>query len=217
VITGASLIEVEMTVVALAPRGVIRTGELGRVQVDASSDAMARVRRSGFRWVSHLDELPPGRYQIRGAVSNGPSQQGSVWYDLEIPDFAKAALAMSDVLLTSRVAASDRLVLGSDKSIAAMLPMPATASRDFSAADSISIYAEVYDNDSRVHQIETSVAIIDERGEQKGRIVDTRTSANGVVRIATRVRLADTRFSAEEPKVNTGFSPSWFRKGSSLK
>jgi len=181
----------EMTAVAVERRGAIRTGEHGRVRVEASSDAMERVRRSGFRWITRLDDLRPGRYQIRGAVSNGSAKQGSVWYDLEIPELEKAGLAMSDVVLAATTAAADRVTLQTDKRLAAILPFPPTASRDFSSSDSIALYAEVYDNEgSRAHDIETSIAIVDERGGEKSRFTETHVASNGVVRIATRVGLA---------------------------
>jgi VWFA-related protein len=181
----------EMTAAALERRGAIRTGEHGRVRVDASSDAMERVRRSGFRWITRLDDLRPGRYQIRGAVSNGSAKQGSVWYDLEIPELEKAGLAMSDVVLAATTAAADRVTLQTDKRLAAILPFPPTASRDFSSSDSIALYAEVYDNEgSRAHDIETSIAIVDGRGGEKSRFTETHVASNGVVRIATRVGLA---------------------------
>jgi VWFA-related protein len=181
----------EMTAAAVERRGAIRTGEHGRVRVEASSDAMERVRRSGFRWITRLDDLRPGRYQIRGAVSNGSAKQGSVWYDLEIPELEKAGLAMSDVVLAATTAAADRVTLQTDKRLAAILPFPPTASRDFSSSDSIALYAEVYDNEgSRAHDIETSIAIVDERGGEKSRFTETHVASNGVVRIATRVGLA---------------------------
>jgi VWFA-related protein len=180
----------EMTAAALEPRGAIRTGEHGRVQVEAASDAMDRVRRSGFRWVTRLDGLRPGRYQIRGAVSNSPTKQGSVWYDLEIPDFEHAPLAMSDVVLAATTATADRVTLQTDKRLAAILPFPPTASRDFSSSESIAIYVEVYDNGgNKAHDIETSVAIVDERGGEKSRFTETRAASNGLVRIGTRVAL----------------------------
>jgi VWFA-related protein len=181
----------ELTTVALEGRGGIRNGEHGRLQLAPESDALERVRRSGVRWVARLDSLGPGRYQVRGVVSHGPSKQGSVWYDLDIPDFGKAALAMSDVVLGSTSAAVDRVTVRSDKTLAALLPFPPTATREFSAADSIAVYAEVYDNGgNHSGDIETSVAIIDDRGGEKARTIETHSASRGIVTIGTRVALA---------------------------
>ncbi|HET9831410.1 MAG TPA: VWA domain-containing protein [Vicinamibacterales bacterium] len=181
----------EMTAVALEGRGVIRNGEHGRIRLAAASDAIDRVRQSGLRWIARLENLSPGRYQFRGAMSNGSSGQGSVWYDLEIPDFRKTALAMSDVVLSSKSATADRVTVRSDKALATAVPFPPTSTREFSAADSIAVYAEVYDNDGRhAREIETSVAIIDDRGGEKARTVEMHSALNGVVRIGTRVALA---------------------------
>ena len=182
---------IEMTAAALQGRGAIRTGEHGRVRLEASSDAMDRVRRSGFRWSTRLDDLEPGRYQIRGAVANGSTKRGSVWFDLEIPDLENAPMAMSDIVLATTTAAADWVTLQADKWLAAILPFPATARRDFSPSDSIAIYAEAYDNEGdRAHDIEVSVAFVDEHGGEKSRRTETHAASNGLVRIGTRVGLA---------------------------
>jgi len=180
---------VEMAVAALAPGGAIRDGEFGRVNFSRSPETADSVRRSGFRWLARLDDLKPGRYQIRGAVSNGPARQGSVWYDIDIPEFAKAPLAMSGVLL-SPVAASERLTLQQDALPAGALPAPATTRREFASDGAIAIYAEAYDND-RVHrhEVETSVVVVNDRGEEQSRAVETHTASNGLVRILARLPL----------------------------
>jgi VWFA-related protein len=187
---GALAAPIEMTAVALEPRGKIRTGEQGRIKVTQPAETNTRIRQFGFRWLARLDDLKPGRYQIRGVVSNGIGKQGSVWYDLEIPDFAKAPLTMSDVVLASAVA-SQRITVRPDTMLAAALPAPATTLRQFLAVDTIAIYAEAYDNDPRQpHEVETSVFVTNDRGEEQSRTVDTHAAMNGVLKIQTRLPLA---------------------------
>ena len=55
-----------------------------------------RVSRTGVRMLSQL-ELPPGRYQIRvGAHESTGRTIGTVPYDLEVPDYAKACREILD-------------------------------------------------------------------------------------------------------------------------
>lgn len=180
----------ELAVAAIEPRGGIRTGEWGKMQTTQPTATAARVRNLGVRWLARLEDLPPGRHQIRGAISNGPLKQASVWHDLEIPDFSKTPLAMSDVVVAS-VVASQRLTIRPDKQLADVMPAPATAMRQFPPIDTLALYAEVYDNDPQVvREIETSVVVISERGEEKSREVKTLMADSGVARIQTRLPLA---------------------------
>ena len=80
------------------------------------------IQAFGFRVNPRID-LPPGRYQVRiGARESGAGEVGTVFYDLEVPDFAKEKLTMSDVLLT---AATSKLV---------MTPLPDKLARRRAAA-----------------------------------------------------------------------------------
>jgi len=181
---------VELAVAAIEPRGGIRTGEWGRLQTTQPTETATRVRNLGLRWLARLDDLTPGRYQLRAAVSNGPLKQASVWYELEIPDFSKARLAMSDVVIAS-VVASQWLTLRPDTLLSAVLPAPATTLRQFPAADTLTVYAEVYDNDPQIpNEIEASVVVIGDRGEEKSREMKTITSTGGVARIQAQLPLA---------------------------
>jgi VWFA-related protein len=180
---------VEMAAFAMTPSGAIRDGEFGRVDFSASAGTGDRVKQFGFRWLARLNDLKPGRYQIRGAVSSG-SRQGSVWYDLDVPDFSKAPLSMSDLLLAS-VVATQRVTVRPDKLLGDALPAPPTTLRVFLPADTIAVYAEAYDNDAQhPHEVETSVFITNDRGEEQSRSAETRTAVNGVLRLQARLPLA---------------------------
>jgi hypothetical protein len=58
-----------------------------------------RVKTSGLRIASQF-ELPGGRYQVRVATASS-DRNGSVVYDLEVPDFDDGPLTMSGVALTT--------------------------------------------------------------------------------------------------------------------
>ena len=66
-------------------------------------------------------------------------------YDLEVPDFSKAPIALSGMSITSP-AASDTLTRRIRDPLADVLPAPPTASRDFTRSDTLDLYVEVYEN-----------------------------------------------------------------------
>jgi VWFA-related protein len=189
---------VEMTAVALEKRGAIKAGDVNRLQLSTHTDTADRVRQFGFRWLARLDDLAPGRYQVRGAVANGPEKQGSVWYDIEIPDFGKNPLAMSDVVLASQVAML-RPTLRPDKILADELPGPPTTMREFPEGGTIAVYAEAYDNQlDRPHDLETSVVVTNERGAIAFSTMETHSSrqlleSRGVVRMKVGIPLVNMR------------------------
>ena len=50
-----------------------------------------RVKQHGLRANPRV-ELPPGRYQLRvGVREGGAGEMGTVFYDLDVPDFTRSA------------------------------------------------------------------------------------------------------------------------------
>lgn len=140
--------------------GNIKPGKKSRATLSFKPEVLAAANAFGVRVLSAVD-MPPGRYQIRIAASEeGGGQTGSVLYDLEIPDFFKAPLTMSGVALTS-LAAQQVVTVGSEGMIAPLVVGPTTATREFSKADTIALFAEVYENapGSSPHQIDLSTTI----------------------------------------------------------
>jgi hypothetical protein len=89
--------------------------------------------------------LPPGRYQIHvGAYETTGGTTGTVPYDLEVPDSAKAGFGLSGIVLTSSRA--DLLVTANpDPVLKDALPGPPIATRRFSASETLSAYVEAYE------------------------------------------------------------------------
>jgi VWFA-related protein len=128
------------------------------------------IRTNGFRIARRLD-LPPGRYQLHVAVRSGNAKTvGALTYDLDVPDFAKAPLAMSGIALMS--VAADRIPTAPPgKDFMDVLPMAATAIRDFDRSDTLFSFAGISVNARTAHavQIETTVT------SESGTVVDRRT------------------------------------------
>ena len=124
----------------------------------------------GVRLTRRL-ELPPGRYQLRvGVREAGTGDAGSVPIDLEIPDFAAAPLTMSGVVVSSRTAAG--IPSGKvDEQLKDVLPDMPTATREVPRGDQLTVYAEVYDQQTAPHTVEiTTTATADD-----GRVMYSRS------------------------------------------
>ncbi|MEQ1911885.1 MAG: VWA domain-containing protein, partial [Vicinamibacterales bacterium] len=138
------------------------------VNVALKPETFARVRTRGLRVLAQMD-LPPGRYQVRmAAAESGAGKSGSVIADVEVPDFYKQPLAMSSLALTTTSAGETPTVKPNDP-LAALLPGPVTATREFDRADALSVFAEFYENQrnapAHVINIETTL-----RAPENGRI-----------------------------------------------
>lgn len=144
----------------------------GKVQAGGRDSAPLHLRaanhdavvRNGLRITKRL-ELAPGRYQIHVAVreANGGAI-GTIRQDLDVPDFDKGALQMSGIAVTS--GASGRILTANpDPGFKDVLPAPATAVRDFARADSLAIFAEIYDNQPAPHKVAIKTTVTGENGQ----------------------------------------------------
>lgn len=139
-----------------------------------------RVKASGLRANPRI-MLEPWRYQIRiGARDSVASQAGTVFYDLQVPDFRKDPLMMSGLLLTA-ASAQEAMTAQPDPGAQTLLPGPATSRRTFPSNDTLTVFAEIYDNMSerQARQPEATVTLTSETGQQVFSARDTIANAQG--------------------------------------
>lgn len=85
--------------------------------------------------------LKPGRYQLRlSTLVGAQNKTGSVYYDLEVPDFQARPLSLSGLLLTS----DPKPVSTDTDRIKAYVPIAPTARRTFSVTDRVTAFARIY-------------------------------------------------------------------------
>ncbi len=140
-------------------------------------ESFTRVKAGGLRLNPRLT-LEPGRYQIRvGAREAVGSRAGTVFYDLQVPDFRKEPLMLSGVLITS-ASANAAMTAMPDPAAPALLPGPAVSRRTFARTDTLTIFAEIYDNSSgrQPRQIDTAVSLVSESGQDAFNARDTVTN-----------------------------------------
>jgi VWFA-related protein len=194
---GASSGPLDLLAAAIQPHGEIAAIEATHLQLALPASTADRVQQYGFRWLARLNNVKPGRYQLRTVAASGPEMLGSVWYDLTVPDFGDGPLTMSDLLVAS-VSGLQVPTFKPDKAMQELLRGPATANRRFAQTDGIVAFAEIYDNRaSQAHDIDTAVILKNERGAEVFRSADTQTSwqqaelSRGVLRTRTPIELKD--------------------------
>lgn len=106
------------------------------VELDLRSNPSGEVK---YEILSRLD-LKPGRYHIRlSATSKAFAKSGSIYHDIEIPDFSKPPLSLSGVVVST----TPPLVSGPRELLATLLPAVPTTQREF-AGHRGSAYLRIY-------------------------------------------------------------------------
>jgi VWFA-related protein len=136
--------QLEAVVVAIDPEGKFVDRDWQSIQLRLSPATHKIVQAEGIRVLFRLD-LPSGRYQLRAAAYEAESgTRGSVHYDVDVPDFGRAPLSMSGLVLTSTRAAAIPTPM-TDLELATLLrEQPPTASRQFTTAETLGVAFIVY-------------------------------------------------------------------------
>ena len=159
---GKGSLELLLTLTDL--NGRVQASERGSLAMNLTDPTRNVVAQHGVRVMSRLDAAP-GKYLLRVAGIGGDgSAKGSVQYDVDVPDFSKAALAMSGLALS---AASDveRPTTGSDKAWNERFLQAPTALRGFSADDRLFVSGEIYRNDLRIGDVDVTTTVRNPAGE----------------------------------------------------
>ncbi len=186
-----------LSYIAIDANGKVRGGNTDSLTLtNLKPESKTRIEQSGLRMLNRLD-LPPGKYQLRiAAHDSSGGNVGSVQYDLEVPDYAKAPFAMSGLVLTSGSGTVFPTVKA-DEQLKPMLPGPPIAMRAFPQNDEIALFAEVYDSASTTpHKVDIVTTVTTDEGKVLYKTDETRDSTDlggkrGGYGYATRVPLKD--------------------------
>jgi VWFA-related protein len=108
--------------------------------------------------------LKPGRYQLRlSAKSSMSGKSGSVYIEVDVPDYSKAALSLSDVMFE----AAPSPVASPRGKLASLIPIVPTAERDFLPGDTVTAFARVYQGGRNALQaVAVTTRIVDRAGAE---------------------------------------------------
>ena len=131
--------QIDLVVGAYEPEGARRAFERlkARVVFRPAGDGFVRYEiLTGLR-------LRPGRYQLRVASESALARkEGSLHYDLVVPDFGKGDVVLSGVA----VSVEPNVPTAGRERIAAILPVVPTSRRDFWASDRVTAFVRVHKN-----------------------------------------------------------------------
>jgi VWFA-related protein len=187
---------VELAVMAVDTQGKIRGSERSTAQIALAPERRTVVSQVGLRILSKLD-LPPGRYQVRFAArESGAENLGSVFYDLDVPDFSKGPMNISGVVVTSTTAARVP-TSGAVEPFKNLMPIVPAATREFTRDEELGVYAEIYDNlGNTPHKVDINATVLTDEGREVFRGQEERASSEfggqrGGFGYMTRVPLKD--------------------------
>ena len=196
-----------LSYIAIDATGKVRGGNTDSLTLtNLKPESKARIEATGLRMLNRM-ELPPGRYVLRLAAHDpAGGNVGSVQYDLDVPDFAKAPFSMSGLVLTSGAGASLPTVKA-DEQLKPMLPAPPIALRTFPQNDEIALFTEVYDNAGTTpHKVDIVTTVTTDEGKQMFKTEETRDSADlggkrGGFGYTTRIPMKDLALGSYVLKV----------------
>jgi VWFA-related protein len=186
-----------LSYIALDANGKVRGGNTDSLTLtNLKPESKARIEQTGLRMLNRL-ELPPGKYQLRiAAHDSAGGNVGSVQYDLDVPDYAKAPFSISGLVLTS-ASGSALPTVKADEQLKPMLPGPPIARRSFPQNDEVALFTEVYDNAGATpHKVDITTTVTTDEGRVLFKTEETRDSTDlggkrGGYGYTTRVPMKD--------------------------
>ena len=159
--------QIELSFYGISELGKAMAGTRSVLDLTLRPETRERVASFGVR-VNPRISLPPGRYHMRiGARDAVEGKTGSVFYDIEVPDFRKEKLMMGGLLLTSSLAQQTPSIQP-DPVLSKVMPGAATSRREFSQSDVLALYTEIYDNmnSDQARRVDVSLRMLAETGAE---------------------------------------------------
>ena len=214
--------EMEMSALAVDRQGKVKDGIRQQLKMPLKPESFKVVSSQGLRLMGRMS-LPPGQYQLRiAALDKGSGRSGSVYYDLEVPNFSESPLVMSGLAISSSLAGSVPTPGSEEDEIRKVLPGPPTVSREFSRSEELALMAEVYDNEVRTaHRVDVTTTLRGDDGREVFRHQDERASSelqggSGGYGYTVRVPLKDVApglyLLRVEARSRLGKGPTAFRE-----
>jgi VWFA-related protein len=140
-----------------------------------------------FDLYSRIPALKPGRYEVRFAAES-EGRAGSVFVDVDIPDFSKEDLALSGVL----VERTPSRTIANPAELASVTSVKPTAARLFTRTDRVRVVLRVYQKEKR--SVRLAARVLNERNESvfdRTENVEAAAFTNGAADYQLDVPIAD--------------------------
>jgi VWFA-related protein len=158
---GASAVaeDVELLVAAFGPLGERHGTKVQTARFMLTPKAGGDVR---YQMTSRVD-LSPGRYELRMSMrSQTRGKNGSVYIDVDVPNFNKDAVSLSGLVLGTR----PPLPSAPKDGLVGLTPLVPTTRREFSPTDAVSGFVRVYQGGSSpLAPVPLAVRLVNERDD----------------------------------------------------
>ena len=149
---------VDMLVKAYSADGDPKGSESTAIPINVPP-TRAGVADAYYEVLSRIDVPKPGKYEVRlSAHSSETDERGSVYLDVDVPDFAKAKLSMSGVLLNS---ALSLIPVAPPRLLSDVAPATPTAERSFAKGDRVSAFLKLYQGEGKLVPVTVKTRILD--------------------------------------------------------
>ena len=141
------------------------------------------VTTSPYEVLARVEVPKPGRYEIRLSVHGESSDaRGSIYVDVDVPDFAKEKLSLSGILVNHATASTPTAPLRLLRDVTPLVP---TTDRAFGATDIVTTLVRVYQGgNDKLAAVPVKVTIQDAAGKSVFNQTDTIAAERFVDRAA---------------------------------
>ena len=117
-----------------------------------------------YEVLTRIDLPKPGKYELRlSAHSDASDTRGSVYVDVDVPDFRKEKLSLSGVVLTSALPAAPIAPL---RALRDVIPVVPTTERSFAPSDPVTAFLRLYQGGSdKLSAVALKIQIQDAAGK----------------------------------------------------
>ncbi len=159
--------KVNVMYVAVDMSGKVHASGQKTMDLAIRPESRKAIATNGLRLVTEI-ALAPGHYQLRLAAHDPvANRSGSVFWDLEIPDFDKQTVSMGNLLLSAASAGRTPTSLDAPSVRDALGSAAPTSRREFTLEDTLMVYTEIYDNETtRQHTVDLTATIRTDDGTQ---------------------------------------------------
>ncbi len=159
--------KIELSFYGVNELGKALAGTRTELDLTLKPETRERVKTFGVR-VNPRISLPPGRYHLRiGAREAVGGLTGSVFYDLEVPDFRKEKLMLGGLVVAS-AAGQHTPSIQPDTVLAKVMPAAGHEPARVPARDLLALYTEIYDNigSQQARNVDVAVRLLSENGAE---------------------------------------------------
>ena len=153
--------QVELLVRSFTVTGDPTAGDTQTIPITVPAPR-ADQETSPYEVLARLEVTKPGSYHVRlSAQSAASNTRGSVYLDVEVPDFRKDRLSLSGVLVSALPAAGP---VAPPRLLADLNAMPPTTTRNYSTGDLVTTFMRVYQGESKPQPVTMTITIQDGGG-----------------------------------------------------